>query len=198
MRMSAMPTQTTSGRNGVTNGKLVTALAIGVIGLLAISGCSSSTKTMNQHGVSYSYPASWNEIKDLKTSAQAGRQNWQQAVGANTTNLAILSQYTLTASVLPQNLASAKAQVANTVKSLATQSHGSVTSPVKSATTAGFPGFTAAVSIKPKSGPALQSTVWLFFDGNVEYFLNCQSESGQQSEVLAGCETIRSTFKVTK
>ncbi len=183
----------------------VAAVAVVAAAALSVAGCSSSTtsdapknKTMNKDGVSYEYPDSWNEITDLKTGSQTGNQKWQQAVGQTTTNLAIISSYQVGVTVTEQNLAELEPQIVETIGNLAKQSSGTVTSPVKTEQTAGFPGFTAEVAVKSPSGADLQSTLWLFFDGNNEYFLNCQAQAGQQAQMQPGCNTIRQTFKVTQ
>lgn len=152
---------------------------------------------MTANGVTYKYPSSWQPQDGLTTGAQQGNRVWQQAVGTDSTNLAILSQYDLGQEVTAENVEQLQADVTTTLEGLATQAGGKTTSPVTLETTAGYPGFTQTLTVQRPTGEQVDSTIWLFFNGKTEYFLNCQYVSAQQTETLAGCNTIRTTFAVT-
>ena len=188
----------------------ITAIAAtAVIGLGACSSSSSSPSnsstpapsadlnTMNANGVTYKYPKNWSERTDLTTQAQQGNRVWQQAVGPDSVNMSILSEYTINVDVTPENISQLQSEVETTLSNLAKQAGGSTTGQIKAEQTAGYPGFSQTLTVKNPSGQQVESTVWLFFKGKSEYFLNCQYTSAQQTELLAGCNTVRSTFKVT-
>lgn len=181
--------------------------AAATLAAITLAACSDSGATdtqsptsefsvMAENGVTYEYPNSWQPQPSVTTGAEQGNRAWQQAVGPDATSVAILSQYSLTAEVTADNLEQFRAEVATTLQNLAAQSGGTTIGPVTPESTAGFPGFTAALTVTDAAGQALNSTVWLFFDGTTEYFLNCQYAPEQQSELIPGCNTIRATFKV--
>lgn len=186
----------------------VTAIAAAaVIGLGACSSSSSSggsspapsadLNTMNANGVTYKYPKSWSERTDLSTQSEQGNRAWQQAVGPDSVSMSILSQYNINVDVTPQNVAELQSEVESTLSKLAEQASGSTTGPIKVESTAGYPGFSQTLTVKNPSGQQVDSTVWLFFKGKTEFFLNCQYAPAQKTELLAGCNTVRSTFSVT-
>ncbi len=182
------------------------AIAVTAVAALGLIGCSSNssnsskapqTKVMVSDGVSYQYPDAWDVRPDITTKAQTGKGLWQQAVGASDIDIAILTAYDVGSEVTPQDLPGLQSEVEGLLKGIAEQAGGSVTSAVTIEKTAGYPGFTQQLTIKTPDGKSVQSTVWLFFKGNTQFFLNCQYQSDTQTQTLAGCDTIRTTFKVT-
>lgn len=188
--------------------------AIAATAVIGLGACSSSSttssspapsaptgdlNTMSANGVTYQYPKNWSERTDISTQAQQGNRAWQQAVGPDSVNMSILSQYNIdvSADITPENIGQLQSEVESTLSNLAKQAGGSTTSPVKIEETAGYPGFSQTLTVKNPSGQEVTSTVWLFFKGKTEYFLNCQYEVAQQAQLLAGCNVVRSTFKVT-
>lgn len=191
--------------------RAVAITSIAAAAVIGLGACSSSTSsdtsssaspdanlnTMTANGVTYKYPQSWQPQDGLNTEAEQGNRAWQQAVGPDTTNLAILSQYNLNQEVTAENIGQLQGEVESTISSLAAQAGGKTTGPVTIESTAGFPGFTQTLTVKSPSGQEVDSTIWLFFKGKTEYFLNCQYVTAQQAEMLAGCNTMRSTFSVS-
>lgn len=151
---------------------------------------------MDQNGVSYDYPASWNVYTQASNAAQTGSQLWGQNVGPTQLSLAQISSYQIQGEITDQNLSEAQPQIEDTVAKLAADAGGSVTSPVQPQSTAGLPGYTAQVQVKGENNTPLDSTVWFFFQGSTEYFINCQYVAESQSEMLEGCQLIRNTFKI--
>ena len=178
------------------------AIAISAIAATAVIGlgaCSSSSTTSNSPAptVDLNTMKNWSERTDISTQAQQGNRAWQQAVGPDSVSLSILSQYDLNVEVTPENASQLQGEVETTLSNLAKQAGGSTTSAVTAEQTAGLPGFTTTLTVKNPSGTEVSSTVWLFFKGKTEYFLNCQYVPAQQAELLAGCNTIRTTFAIT-
>jgi hypothetical protein len=192
--------------------RTVAITAIAATAVIGLGACSSSSttsnppspsaptgdlNTMNANGVTYKYPKNWSERTDISTQAQQGNRAWQQAVGPDSVSLSILSQYDLNVEVTPENASQLQGEVETTLSNLAKQAGGSTTSAVTAEQTAGLPGFTTTLTVKNPSGTEVSSTVWLFFKGKTEYFLNCQYVPAQQAELLAGCNTVRTTFAIT-
>ncbi len=176
-----------------------TAVSIGACSSSSSSDASSPSpelNTMTANGVTYKFPKDWQTQKDLSTEAEQGNRAWQQAVGPDTVNLSILSQYNLSVDVTPENIAQIQGEVEQTLEKLAGQAGGKTTGPVTVEATAGYPGFKQTLTVKNPAGKEVDSTVWLFFNGKTQYFLNCQYVTAQQAQLLAGCNTIRSTFSL--
>lgn len=158
---------------------------------------SADLNTMSANGVTYKYPANWSERTDLTTQSEQGNRAWQQAVGPDSVNMSILSQYNINIHVTPDNVSGLKSEVESTLSNLARQAGGATTGPLTEESTAGYPGFTQTLTVKNPSGQKVQSTVWMFFKGKTEYFLNCQYLAAQKFEIRNGCNTVRATFTVT-
>lgn len=164
----------------------------------ASSSPSVVTSTYSDNGVTFQYPQEWEE-RQQNSGASTGTQLWTQSFGpsTSTSNLAIVSAYSVNIDITEENIASTQGEIETTIANLAKQANGTVTSPVKIESTAGLPGFTADVQVKTQSGTTVDSTLWLFFQGKTEYFINCQAVPEAVTEMMAGCQVIRDTFKPT-
>lgn len=195
-----------------------TGMAVGIVALVATTaaGCSSSSSTSGNsqspsstapsmatttyaaNGVTFQYPDDWAQ-KEQSGGKNTGNLVWTQSFGpeASKSNLATVSEYTVNLDVTSENVAALKSQIETTIADLASQAGGSVTTPVSVESTAGFPGYTAKVAVKTPDGTAVDSTLWMFFNGKTEYFLNCQAVPEAVQEMAAGCDVVRQTFKTT-
>ncbi|NQU37793.1 MAG: hypothetical protein HQ526_09410 [Actinobacteria bacterium] len=159
------------------------------------SGYVGATTTMTSNGVSYEYPSSW-QLTETSGGTETGNVIWNQNLAASATDFAGISAYELNQEVNEANLGEAQDQFADTLNQLAAQANGAVTTPLQPEGTAGFPGLTGQLSVQTPTGQPVDSTIWVFFDGKTEYFINCQYQKAEQTQMLAGCGLIRDTFKV--
>ncbi len=172
--------------------------------LLAVSAYHASVtgneaKTYQGHGVSFEYPAGWQEASKVQQVATAGGGDelWGTAVGVGTDemNTVIVSAYRLSTPVTAENLADAKPEAAALVRQLLEQLGGAVQSGPEELTVGGLSGLrfrgTATVDATP-----MESTLVFAFDGTTEYFLNCQHTKAHAVEVERGCDQIVRTFTV--
>jgi Tol biopolymer transport system component/uncharacterized RDD family membrane protein YckC len=178
-----------------------------VAGLLAVSAYHASVTgneatTYQGHGVSFEYPAGWQEASKVHQVAASGGGNelWGTAVavgtGTNVVNAVIVSAYRLSRPVTAENLADAKVEFETVVRQLLEQLSGAVQSGPEELTVGGLPGLrfrgTATVDATP-----MESMLVFAFDGTTEYFLNCQHTKAHAVEVERGCDQVLRTFTVT-
>ena len=159
------------------------------------SGNVGATTTMNSNGVSYEYPSEW-KLSETSGGAESGNALWNQNLAVSDADFAAVTAYQLGAEVNGGNLGQAQEELATTLNQLAAQANGAVTAPLTPEETAGFPGLTGQLSVQTPKGQPVDSTIWAFFDGSTQYFINCQYQQAQQTQMLAGCGLIRDTFKV--
>lgn len=146
-------------------------------------------------GVTFDYPGEWDEISDLTTTAEAGNLQWQEGVGIDSTNLVLVSEYLLNFEITDSDVADLEAEIVTAIGGLVEQAGGTVEGAPEPTTVGGFPAYTFEASgITTVEDATVDSRFVLVFDGDAEYFINCQYESDSESEILAGCDQIVETF----
>jgi uncharacterized RDD family membrane protein YckC len=152
-------------------------------------------QTYRGNGVSFDYPAGWEE-----GSVQGGGTNelWGtgfSAVAAGELDLVLVEAHRLTPPVTAENVDAAKAEFDKQVRQVVEQDGGTVQSGPEDITVAGKPGLrfrtTGTVDGTPK-----ENTLVLIFDGTTRYTLNCQYTAEWAEEIERGCEQIVRTFTV--
>jgi hypothetical protein len=158
----------------------------------------SGTTRYADNGVRLRYPASWTTIDDTTATASTGSRLWSQGFGPGTSeaSIAIVSAYQLQIDVTTVPEKELRGEIEATLDRTAEQAGGRREGDVTPARLGGLPAFTATIDARSPAGRPVQSTVTLAFDHAVEYYLNCQYEAASRAEILAGCDTIRSTFAV--
>jgi hypothetical protein len=159
------------------------------------SGYVGATTTMNSNGVSFEYPSAW-QLSETSGGAESGNALWNQNLASSEADFAAITAYQLTQEITGANLGQTQEEFAATLDQLAAQANGAVTTPLTPEGTAGLPGLTGKLSVQTPNGQPVDSTIWVFFDGSTEYFINCQYQQAEQTQMLAGCGLIRDTFKV--
>jgi|GEM_PF-1158924 len=159
------------------------------------SGYIGSTTTMNSNGVSFEYPSAW-QLTETSGGAESGNALWNQNLAVSEADFAAITAYQLDQEVTGANLGQAQDEFATTLDQLAAQANGAVTTPLTPEGTAGLPGLTGQISVQTSTGLPVDSTIWVFFDGSTQYFINCQYQQAEKTQMLAGCGLIRDTFKV--
>ncbi len=156
----------------------------------------NATSTYLGHGVSFDYPAGWQEGSKVQTrAAGSGDTLWGTAVAADEVNLVLVRAYRLPVSVTAENLDAVTAGVQAVVQRLLEQPAGTVQAVPEKLSMGGLPGLrfrgTATVD-----GAPVASTMVFAFDHTTEYFLNCQSTRARAAEIQRGCDQIVRSFKV--
>lgn len=166
----------------------------------AASGSTSAGSSYTDNGVAFDYPSSWDLLEQTgATSSTGGNQLWTQAVGpgASESSVVIVSAYQLrldVSKVAPDRL---KTEIDATLDQLAQQAGGSRVGSLQNATLGSLSGYQATINAQSPSGQDVQSRVVFGFDGDVEYYVNCQYEADARTPILGGCDAIQGSFAVT-
>jgi uncharacterized RDD family membrane protein YckC len=157
-----------------------------------VAASAEEEKTYHAHGVSFDYPAEWEEVLSVNAASD---KLWSTEVGVGDENLVIVNAYQLNVPVTAENLDEAKAEFTPLLQQNFEQLDGTIHAGPEEITMAGKPGLrykaTGAVD-----GTPIESTIVLAFDGTVEYFLNCQYTQEMSADIKQGCDQIMRTFKL--
>jgi Tol biopolymer transport system component len=162
-----------------------------------VSAIAEGTKTYLAHGVSFDYPAGWQQSSkpEVRATSGGGETLWTAAVGAGELDLVIVQAFRLRVPVTAQNLDAAAVEFQALGQRLSKQLGGALQAGPDKLTVDGLPGLrfrgTATIDATP-----VESTLVFAFDQTTEYFLNCQSTRAKAAEIQRGCDQIVRSFKV--
>ncbi len=149
----------------------------------------------DSQGVTFEYPGDWGEVEDISTTAEAGNLQWQEGVGVDSGNLILVSEYLLNIEITDENVGDLEAEIVTAIGGLVEDAGGTVGGDPEPTTVGGFPAYTFEASgITTVEDKTVDSRFILIFDGDTEYFLNCQYETDHEEEILAGCDQVVETF----
>jgi len=166
-------------------------------GSAAASAAASATGTYDDHGVTFSYPGTWDPISTGPKKVQAGTASWEAGFGVSPVDLVLVSQYTIQVSIDSSNIDKATPSLTRTISGLFQQGGGTMESGPTPSTMGGFPSLEYTGTISSTDGTPVSSRVVLAFNGNTEYFVNCQYTDAFQAEISDGCDQVVSTFQTT-
>src|SRR5204863_8157321 len=128
-------------------------------------------------------------------TGSTGSSIWSQGFGPGTSaaDVAIVSAYQLKLDVSNVPSQELKGEIDATLDRVAQQAGGHREGDLSAARLGSLQGYTATIDARSPGGQAVQSQVFLAFDHATEYYLNCQYQPPSRTEILAGCERIRST-----
>jgi uncharacterized RDD family membrane protein YckC len=171
--------------------------------LLAVSAYHASVtgnaaETYQGHGVSFEYPAGWQEASNVNVAAGSTNELWKTVVGVGTDEVSavIVEAYRLGAPVTAENLAEVKPEAATAVRQLLEQLSGAMQSGPEELTVGGLPGLRFRGTATIKATP-IETTVVFVFDHTTQYALTCQHTPDTAAEIQRGCDQVLRTFKVT-
>lgn len=169
------------------------------------------------HGVSFSYPTSWQHI-DGQFQYQSGTALWaeffapvpavtppadpNQPAPATTptpdqvTDLVAVAEYRLSVSITKKNLPRYKRLIQTTIMQLAAKAGGHLTSAGTRVTMGRLPGYRFEVAVPTQAATTLASRIVIVFKKKTEYFLNCQyvQDGPLAAEVTSGCDQVMQSF----
>jgi hypothetical protein len=99
--------------------------------------------------------------------------------------------------VTEDNLADIEAELDGVINEVVAQAGGSIASGPTATTLAGFPAYEYEWNDVDVDGDPKDSRAIFLFNGNIEYFMNCQYSDASEEDILAGCEVILDTFEAT-
>ena len=157
-----------------------------------------SVATYEENGVSFEYPGEWDEFPAEASSTSTGSNElWSATVGPDKTNLVNVTAYQLNIEVTEENLGSIEAELDGVITDVVDRAGGEITSGPDVDEVAGFPAYTYTWEDVEVEGEPKDSSAYFIFNGDLEYFFNCQFSSDRQDEVMAGCAQILDSFLVT-
>jgi uncharacterized RDD family membrane protein YckC len=178
---------------------LVTVVLLGVVAVAVQQAADSNQGshvgdgTYRGHGVSFDYPAGWQEIPNFPTG---GNEQWSAAVAAADMDLVVVSAYAPYGPVTAENLDTAKSDSEELVQQLAERLGGTVLAGPEEITVAGKPGLWFRMT-GTRDGTPFESRLVFVFVGTTEYEINCQHTAENADEIERGCDQILRTFAVT-
>ena len=158
-------------------------------------GAEQTAQTYDDNGVTFEYPPEWEEFPAEASATTAGSNElWSATVGPDKTNLVNITAYRLNIEVTEDNLDSIEAELDQVIQDVVKQAGGEITSGPTADEVAGLPGYTYAWEGVEVSGEQKDSSVYFLFDGDIEYFFNCQFSEETADEVQSGCDQILESF----
>ncbi len=180
------------------------ALASVVLVVLATAGLSSArltspagSQTFRGHGISFSYPAGWEQGHSTNME-QAGNRSWNLAVGPGSdTDVVTIESFRLTKAVGTGNLGPVTGELRRMIQGWLKQNGGAILRGPHRARLSTMPGVRFLVGSYLPDGRPFQSTLTFGFTGTTEYLINCQATRSGQAAISAGCDQVVSTFRTT-
>ena len=169
----------------------------GSVVYVAASDQDEGAQTYRGNGVSFDYPAGWEE-GTTETIAETGNADelWEVAFVLDRESLVTVDASRMNMPVTAENLDAAKPEFEKLVRGFFEQQlGGTVQSGPEEITVAGKPGlrFRGTGTFE---GTPIESTFVSVFDGTTQYTLNCQHTPEWAEEIERGCQQIVRTFAV--
>ncbi len=171
------------------------AVLLAAAGLAAYRATSpGSALTYRAHGVSFDYPAGWQEVGYTGPSSGGGTKLWGTAVGPGTPydNIAV-GAYRVSPAVTAQNIDAVTPDLESAMQQVGMAVQGA---PEK-ITMAGLPALRVRVT-GTVGGSRYASTLVFAFNGTTEYFVNCQYTTGMAAQVRQACDQVTGSFHVSR
>jgi hypothetical protein len=155
-----------------------------------------SGQTYRDHGVSFSYPAGWRQMRLADSSASTGTFDWTATVGIDSRNLVNVSRSTIGTAITPTNISAKTGSITLQIRSLFTQAGGSLSGGPEAEDVAGLPALRYAGDARTPAGRSVHTRLVLVFAGTTEYAVACQYDDRVARQMLAGCDQVVSTLSV--
>jgi hypothetical protein len=155
------------------------------------SGAQDQSAQFQRQGfdITFRYPASLREAGDLIFGSTAGSADSARAgIGINKANVILVSRYDLRRPVTAANVGEVNAEVDGVIAGLAGRHV-----PGRRVDFGGLPGYAYRVRLGSPSGGV--SRLYVLFDGQVEYFFNCQSTPETRIELDGACDEALRTLQ---
>ena len=160
-----------------------------------LAGCGSSseeTKSFDEEGfaITFEYPGDFERTEDVNLSQSAGRAQETVALAKSEDNAIFLQRYGLNRAVAPKEADGVRKELDQVLGRLA---GGEVEG--ERIDVGGPLAFRYEIDrlSTPEDG---RSTIVVMFDGDTEYFLNCQSVPDGRAELEKACEGAIDTLRL--
>jgi hypothetical protein len=191
-------------------------LIVALAAILLLGACSSkddstddaagatttvATGTYADNGVTFEYPGEWTEFTQ-NSEVEAGNKLWATSYGPDvpsneqTTNFVAVQSYQLNQQVTEDNIADLKSSVEAFVQQLVEQGGGQIDSGPTETSMGDIPGYEFDISGIAVNDVTTASKLLLVFQGDIEYFVNCQYAAEAETDILAGCDLVVDSFAI--
>jgi len=168
---------------------------LAAVGLSAFRAASAGPPAYRAHGVSFEYPAGWQEDTGYTSTSGGGAAKlWGTAVEPGTVHdLILVEAYRVSPAVTAQDLDAITPDLQSAIQ----QDGLAVRGAPEKITMAGLPGlrFRATGTV---SGTRYASTLVFAFHGTTEYLVNCQYTAGMAVRVQRACDQVTGSFHVSR
>jgi hypothetical protein len=173
-------------------------LAIVLLAALGLSvyrvTSAGSAQTYRAHGVSFDYPAGWQELGYTNAEYGGAAKLWDTAVGPGMPyDFILVEAYRVRLAVTAQNIDAGVPAVESLLQQAGMTVHGT---PEK-ITMAGLPGLRFRVT-GTVDRTRYADTLVLAFNGTTEYFVRCEYTTGMAAEVGRACDQVVGSFHAGK
>jgi hypothetical protein len=177
-------------------------VTIGPVALacVVLSGCGggggdgTAEKTFDGDGYTFTYPGGWEE-RDV--SAAGGEGGRVIALGPpEGADILAVGASLLDISVTDENLAEYSRDLVSETDEVFREAGGGVTTSAERTTLAGLPALRFDATATNLDGIETRSHVTLVYDGNIEYFMNCQFTLEHAVEMKRGCDLVERSFQL--
>ncbi len=151
--------------------------------------------TFTGNGVTFDYPADWQEVTLGEAAATSSTPVWQETVAVAEFDFVNVAEYTLQTPVTADTIGDQTDALTASLEPLFTQAGGQLDSGPESTTMGGLPALEYTATVQAPGGQTVKSRLVLAFDGSTEYFVNCQATDQYMEDVLAGCDIVVSSFQ---
>lgn len=192
----AARTTTARAAPAYRRGPAAALLAIVVLaaGLPACGATSPARSlTYRAHGISFGYPAGWQEQTGYTSTSAGAAKLWGTAVGPGTAHdLITVEAYPVSPPVTAQNINAVSPDLEGALRHAGLAVQGT---PHK-ITMAGMPGlrFRGTANV---GGTRYPSVLVFAFNGTTEYEVDCQYTSGMAAEIERACDQVTDSFHVS-
>lgn len=180
----------------------VIAVLVGGVAVMSLSGDDGTTsetgdsQRFSAHGVSFDYPAGWQDFGPASFEVNSGDVQWSESFGIEAgANGAIVTEYALKKDVSSVSGEALRAELDRLFASTVGQAGGELTQPISPTTVNGMDGY--EVSFTSTTGGAdLTTDMVLVFRGTQQWNIQCQYVAADRQDVLPGCQQIEDTFTI--
>ena len=157
---------------------------------------TASEGTFQGSGITFHYPPSWPAFSRLRVQEQEGSPTGEIGLGPSPEGV-IVQTFHLRRPVAPADAVFLRAEISQVVTSLARQGGGTIESPLTTGHLGDMPAFTVRIGVPGAAGVPFHDLLVFAFRDSTEYFVNCQSTTADEPQIIAGCNEVLQSFHVS-
>lgn len=164
-----------------------TAAAAALLVLTATACRPAESKDFRGHETSFSYPGSWKRVGRVSLNMPASSPIWNVSVGVEASNSITLAAYTVNALVTDENLERLEDGITDNIKTILSRSGSAIVGGPTETELDALPAL--RFEVVDDAGHA-KSTLYVAYQENTEYYLNCLYTDDRAEEITDGCNQV--------